>query len=330
MMRIRRGFTLVELLVVIAIIGVLVGLLLPAVQAAREAARRMQCSNNFKQTALAIHNYADVYKAKYPLGGYGCCWGTWLVSVLPFMEQSNLIAKYVGTGFDGSFTPAPPSYGTLINRPIVTTQVPSLTCPSDSLSASPTIINGITFHNIVGNFGNTTLNRITFGTNSLGQPNTFGGAPFVALLGWPVGHANKPNISPKEIPPWPGFGDVTDGLSNTLLFSETIQGKGGDLRGFAWWGGGMHFETYNPPNSAAPDRMEGPSYCKTAIVSNPPCIGATPTVFEQIVSARSRHTGGVNSAMADGSVHFFPNSINLDVWRALGTVRGGEVASVDN
>ena len=326
----RQGFTLVELLVVIAIIGVLVGLLLPAVQSAREAARRMQCSNNFKQTALALHNYGDAYKAKYPLGQYACCYGTWLVSVLPFMEQSNLSTKYVGQGFDGAFSPAPPSYSNALNLPVTTKQVPSFTCPSDSLSASPSIISGITFHNIVGNFGNTTLNRLTFGTDTLGRPNVWGGAPFVGLLGWPVGNANKPNISPSLVPPFVKYADVTDGLSNTLLLSETIQGKDGDLRGFAWWQGGSHFETYNPPNSAAPDRMESPSYCKTANPLNPPCIGATPTVFEQIISARSRHTGGVNAALADGSVRFFSNSINLDTWRGLGTIRGGEVVNVED
>jgi len=326
----RRGFTLVELLVVIAIIGILVGLLLPAVQSAREAARRMQCSNNFKQTALALHNYADTYKTKYPLGQYGCCWGTWLMSVLPFMEQGNLSSRYVGHGFDGASPVAPPSYSNVLNLPVTRTQVASFTCPSDSISASPSIISGVTFHNIVGNFGNTTLSRLTFGTDTLGRPNVWGGAPFVGLLGWPVGHANRPNISPSQIPPWPKFGDVTDGLSNTLLLSETIQGKGGDLRGFAWWQGGSHFETYNPPNSAAPDRMESSGNCRTANSSNPPCIGATPTVFEQIISARSRHTGGVNAAMADGSVRFFSNSVNLDTWRGLGTIRGGEVVTLED
>ncbi len=330
MRRKGHGFTLVELLVVIAIIGVLVGLLLPAVQSAREAARRMQCSNNFKQTALALHNYADTYSAKYPLGQHGCCWGTWLVSVLPYLEQKNLAVLYVGHGFDGSFSPAPPGYSAVVNQAVTKVQVQAFTCPSDSISASPSIISGITFHNIVGNFGNTTLNRLTFGTDTAGRPNTWGGAPFVGLLGWPVGHANKPNIHPSQIPPWPTFGSVTDGLSNTLVLGETIQGKDGDLRGFAWWQGGSHFETYNPPNSAAPDRMEAPSYCRTANRLNPPCIGATPTVFEQIVSARSRHIGGVNAALGDGSVKFFSNSINLDTWRALGTTRGGEVVTVDD
>jgi prepilin-type N-terminal cleavage/methylation domain-containing protein len=94
MSRLRRGFTLVELLVVIAIIGVLVSLLLPAVQSAREAARRTQCTNNLKQLALGTHNYCDVYAGVFPVGEYACCWGTWLVGLLPYVEQKALYDQY--------------------------------------------------------------------------------------------------------------------------------------------------------------------------------------------------------------------------------------------
>src|SRR5213595_3323169 len=94
MRRPKQAFTLVELLVVIAIIGVLVALLLPAVQAARESARRSQCNNHLKQVTLAMHNYADTYKAAFPVGEYSCCWGTWLVALLPYIEQQNLYDQY--------------------------------------------------------------------------------------------------------------------------------------------------------------------------------------------------------------------------------------------
>src|SRR5262245_10197885 len=90
----RAGFTLVELLVVIAIIGVLVALLLPAVQAARESARRAQCSNNLKQLGLAVTQYGDTYKGAFPVGSYACCYGTWLVALLPYIEQKSLFDNY--------------------------------------------------------------------------------------------------------------------------------------------------------------------------------------------------------------------------------------------
>src|SRR6266487_1639836 len=90
----KRGFTLVELLVVIAIIGVLVALLLPAVQAARESARRTQCSNNLKQVVLAMTNYADTNKSTFPVGEYNWGWGTWLVGLLPYIEQKALFDNY--------------------------------------------------------------------------------------------------------------------------------------------------------------------------------------------------------------------------------------------
>jgi len=314
----RSGFTLVELLVVIAIIGILIALLLPAVQAAREAARRSQCTNNLKQISLAIHNYHDTYKA-YPMGNWGCCYGTWLLSVLPYIEQKSLADMYVGGGYDGAYTPAPPRYGSAENLPVTRTQVPAYTCPSDSNSAAPSLFNGVTFHNYVGNFGNTNDGRTSpLGTDTAGNPNRYGGAPFVGM------NVRAADMHPNNVPPSVKFSDVWDGLSNTLLFSETVQGKSGDMRGFAWWQGGCHFETYLPPNSAEPDQLQSASYCKMNDAANPPCTVA-PDVYQQTIAARSRHPGGVNAALCDGSVRFFSNSIHLDTWRWLGTIRGKEV-----
>src|SRR5690349_18950231 len=89
----RSGFTLVELLVVIAIIGILVALLLPAVQAAREAARRSQCLNNVRQVGLGMHTYENTHST-LPVGAYGCCWGTWQVQMLPYMEREMMWRQY--------------------------------------------------------------------------------------------------------------------------------------------------------------------------------------------------------------------------------------------
>jgi len=96
-MKYKQGFTLVELLVVIAIIGVLVSLLLPAIQSAREAARRMQCTNNMRQIGIAMQNYHDT-NGQLPVGSNSCCWGTWVVEVLPYLELQNLYDLYDNSG----------------------------------------------------------------------------------------------------------------------------------------------------------------------------------------------------------------------------------------
>jgi len=119
------------------------------------------------------------------------------------------------------------------------------------------------------------------------------------------------------------FADVFDGLSNTLAFSETIQGHSNDLRGFAWWNGGSHFETNLPPNSSQPDVLENVSYCIATDPLNPPCVGPTSANPENI-AARSRHPSGVMVGMCDGSVRFVSNTINLDTWRAVSTTGGKE------
>src|SRR2546423_14909376 len=133
----RSGFTLVELLVVIAIIGVLVALLLPAVQTAREAARRSKCMNNLKQISLAVHNYENTHRT-FPIGAYDCCYGTWLLSLLPYVEQGSLYQQYNRPGAMEGFNGANGQdirYGTAVNLPVTRTQIPSYTCPSDTKSA---------------------------------------------------------------------------------------------------------------------------------------------------------------------------------------------------
>lgn len=321
MSRSKRGFTLVELLVVIAIIGVLVALLLPAVQAAREAARRSQCSNNMKQLGLAVQNYADVNKSAFPASGYACCWGTWLVGIMPYIEQKNLYDQYQyfgavqnQAGNAVSQTDTSTRYGGAKNLPVTRTQMAAYTCPSDSITAAPNIISGVTFHNYVANNGNTTVARTAvFGKRLDGKDNMYGGAPFVMVGSW--------NSSPQVV----RLADVSDGMSNTLLYSETVQGRDGDLRGFAWWHSGSHFETYLAPNSTQPDIMEAIGYCKAQNISNPPCDGPT-TSNPQHIAARSRHPGGVQATLCDGSVRFVSQTVNLDIWRGAGSARCREPA----
>jgi prepilin-type N-terminal cleavage/methylation domain-containing protein len=322
MFKTKHGFTLVELLVVIAIIGVLVALLLPAVQAARESSRRSQCSNNLKQLGLAVMNYADVNKTALPVGEYSCCWGTWLVGLLPYVEQKEAFDnyKYFGAlqnaaGNAISQTDATTRYGGSQNTPVTTRQIQAYSCPSDTISASPGTYSGITFHNYVANHGNTSLARTaTFGTTLGGQPNTFKGAPFTQVASW--------NSTPQTV----RYADILDGLSNTLAFSETVQGRANDLRGFAWWNGGAHFEGYLPPNSSQPDILEAIGYCIKTNPANPPCDGPTSTNPSNI-AARSRHPKGVMAALCDGSVRFVANSVNLDTWRAVSSAYGAEAVN---
>jgi prepilin-type N-terminal cleavage/methylation domain-containing protein len=319
MVRTKRAFTLVELLVVIAIIGVLVALLLPAVQAAREAARRSQCQNNLKQIGLAVHNYGDVYGQAFPVGEYSCCWGTWLVGILPYVEQKSMFDNYQffgsvqnQAGNNVAQTDVTTRYGGSRNLPVTRLQVKPYTCPSDTITASPGTFNGITFHNYVANHGNTSLQRTSpLETMLNGQPNVFGGAPFIFVGQW--------NSNPQCV----RFQDIFDGMSNTLLFSETVQGRQNDLRGFAWWNGGAHFSTLLAPNSSRPDVLENMAYCIRANPMNPPCTGPT-TALPTTIAARSRHPGGVQAVMCDGAIRFVPNTVNLDIWRASSTAYGKE------
>ncbi len=303
MIRQRTAFTLVELLVVIAIIAMLVSILLPAVQSARAAARRTQCINNLKQLGLAMHNYESAH-AKLPVGAYSCCWGTWQIQVLPFIEDRAAHDAYDHT-LKIDWSDLSTTYGSSRNRPVTTRRFPMFTCPEDSVT---THFNGITSHNYVANFGNTTHYHHE-GFNRL----QFGGAPF-------YGTEDPEVIRVGE------FRKITDGLSKTLMLSETVQGFGDDLRGFTWWGWGAAFETSITPNSSQPDVMQQSGYCDPGVATNPPCTGQS-SALPMHAAARSRHPGGVHAVRCDGSVSFYSNDVFADIWQALGTTRGEEVTA---
>ncbi|MFO0843972.1 MAG: DUF1559 domain-containing protein [Gemmataceae bacterium] len=329
MTRSRNGFTLIELLVVIALLAVLMGLLLPAVQKVREAASRMKCQNNLKQIALGMHNHHDAAN-RLPggVGKFGCCWGTWLVGALPFVEQDNLRKLY--QNYDGNDATGIRYVGSPNNSNVTMRRVPTYTCPSDT-PASPS--GGVTSHNYVVNYGNTNFFQANVVVAGVAIP--FGGAPFQAYPGstsddGPVGAAQAATWTRVYGKPVP-LAEVTDGLSNTLMLSEVNQGQGSDARGFAWWGGASGFVTFLGPNSADVDVMTG-AWCNTADRRNAPCqteSAAPPSPLGRRQGARSRHPGGVNAAMCDASVRFVPDLIDINVWRALGTARGGEVANLN-
>jgi prepilin-type N-terminal cleavage/methylation domain-containing protein/prepilin-type processing-associated H-X9-DG protein len=319
-----RGFTLIELLVGIAIIGTLIALLLPAVQSAREAARRVHCANNLKQIGLAMHNYHDAHNV-FPPGKKGCCWGTWLVAVLPQLDQHTLFNAWNACGNN---TPGlPPSYDHDLryfgpaNRTVTSTWIAAYLCPSDQRNA-PIVatLHGATFactsQNYAVNFGNTTQFQEDF------QGIRFGGAPFVDI-GSPFAGLSQSQRGARP----GGLHSLIDGASSTLLASEVVVGQGRDLRGFSWWGDAAGFETFLAPNSSFPDVLFSPYYCDDR-PPNPPCTGAT-TALPDNYAARSRHPGGVNVVMGDGSVRFIRDTIHIQTWRALSTTRGGEILSAD-
>ncbi len=308
----KSGFTLVELLVVIAIIGILISMLLPAVQAAREAARRIQCSNNIKQVALAMHGYHTTH-GRLPVGAYGCCWGTWMVAVLPYLEHQTLFDMYNPNEKYGDSTYR---YCGSENLPVTTKWISSCLCPSDGADRStcPSWID-VTSHNYAVNYGNTGFVHVETGfysdaVSTLGDV-TFHGAPFSQRGG--------PDIEPLAA----RFADIRDRLSNTLMLAEVVQGRGDDLRGFTWWGSAAGFTTYLPPNSSQGDVMYHSSVCIPE--GNPPCTAGGTAEQPLTMASRSKHPGGVNAALCDGSVRFVSDNVALDTWRELSTTCGGEV-----
>jgi prepilin-type N-terminal cleavage/methylation domain-containing protein/prepilin-type processing-associated H-X9-DG protein len=304
--RARDAFTLIELLVVIAIIAILIGLLLPAVQKVREAAARMKCSNNLKQIGLALHNYHDangVLPPGEPMGYYSATWysdvgskdydrSCWIGPILPYIEQTAMSNQYQ------AFLITPTATHTCF-APFATIPISTLTCPSDP--SAPKL-------------------------SALGQGMH---SSYVVCHG--SGYAT-PTASPR------GFNldgmiygqsktkltDATDGTSNTLLASELLQSQDTsqhDVRGRIWNSihAGTSFSTIYPPNSTVGDNVMG--YCVP--ITGAPC-GAQ-SVTNAFALARSKHTGGVNAVLADGSVRFFTNSINPNSWLWMGTRAGGEV-----
>ncbi|BBO31212.1 DUF1559 domain-containing protein [Lacipirellula parvula] len=325
--RSRSGFTLVELLVVIAIIGVLVSLLLPAVQAARESSRRSQCINGLRQLGIGMQNYHDS-KKQLPAGNFSCCWGTWQMLILPYIEQQQLGALYTflpksatspGDYSYSYYASAPTANPPINNLQVVQTRIAMLTCPSDEPQIDA---QKVTFHNYVVNYGN---------TNHIGWDHRLPTSP--AYVRYEKGPfvGDDWNAHPKIER---NFKEITDGLSNTMLASETVQGQdvvdpvnpvanARDLRGLTWWGWSAGFETRNGPNTSSADTMQQKEYCSSA-PPNPPCDSPSSAASYHWAAARSRHPGGVNAAMCDASVQFVTDGVDLAAWRAASTMQAEE------
>ncbi|MCA9159062.1 MAG: DUF1559 domain-containing protein [Planctomycetales bacterium] len=333
----RSAFTLVELLVVIAIIGVLVGLLLPAVQAAREAARRMQCSNNLKQIGLATHNYENTHR-RFPagmtwvrFGGTTDASGTGFIALLDFLEQSNaasLINKNV------------PWY--LQSSTAVTIVEPGYLCPSDSAES-------IHLYPFITPF-------------SIPSGDRYATCSYAYSVGYHDGLGYTPQYTARPVTPasgiaainyWPKLADIADGTSNTFIVGEAASGKqmcsgigcdtplsssvGENQSYLGWLVGGSNLSSFY----AGGFRYSG-SMASTVEKLNKRYV--TDSFHDESqrhnfkmsseggphrgTNFRSFHTGGANFAFGDGSVQFLSDNINMTVYQALSTIQGGEVATL--
>ena len=334
----RRGFTLIELLVVIAIIAVLIALLLPAVQAAREAARRIQCVNNMKQLGLAMHNYESTHSC-LPSGRiYGPRPGkpatdfptifaaqntTWFNLMLPLFEQGTLANAFnFQLGAEGSG-----GIGLMANSTVASSKISIFQCPSDRQSVfniNPSY--APPFSTIPFSRGNY---AVSWGNTNWGQ--SFASSLSAQYLQSAFGH--KGNIS---------LSSITDGTSNTVFTAEVLQGAQYDIRGMMWSSvpGGNTFMTRFTPNATKDylalntgggDYLNGPPFCTNEPVQQLPCYtdggSNDSTAF---AGARSRHSGGINTGMGDGSVRFIKNTISPQIWIGINTISGGEVVSADS
>ncbi|MBN2296814.1 MAG: DUF1559 domain-containing protein [Pirellulales bacterium] len=310
----RQAFTLVELLVVIAIIGILIALLLPAVQAAREAARRMQCSNGMRQVGLAMHNYENqigVFPAGLmvapPIDG-NSPGHTAFALLLPYIEQVDVSYDFLRRN--------------LHNKQATTKLISVYVCPSDTNSGrlSSDLSNVYSRSNMVVCFGSATM---------LDDAN--GIRPYLAVT--ESSGINFENDGTFRMNKGRRVSDISDGLSHTAFVSEVISGEdrgisgSRDLRGI--WAmhamGGFCYTHFDSPNSSAGDVLWDYGSGRRCLDSqSAPCEYGHTAWDEFHAAARSRHPGGVNVAFGDGHVTFVDDAVDLHVWRILGSRKDGQ------
>ncbi len=326
----NNGFTLVELLVVIAIIGILIGLLLPAVQAAREAARRMQCTNNMKQCMLGMHNYVDV-QGKFPVASYsGNTYAdyyqtTWARALMPYIEQ-NAIYEGIPLKANNAAQGANDNY-------FCKKRVQTYMCPSCTEQWYKDNGSGWALHNYVVCVGRTGTSQWTCGsptvTNGWREDITYGSRTVhykegLFREGGPQGKGHYCQ----------SMASVVDGTSNTMALSELITVSKGSAspaadageRGNLWYSYGCAYSAFFTPNTQEMD-YEGCTPKRAANVV--PHAPATDQTLNGgiVISARSFHSGGVNVALADGSVRFVSDTIDLNTWMAVSTLNDGETVT---
>jgi prepilin-type N-terminal cleavage/methylation domain-containing protein/prepilin-type processing-associated H-X9-DG protein len=319
--RTKRAFTLVELLVVIAIIGILIGLILPAVQKIRETANRMKCANNLKQLALGCHSYHDIHQS-FPPGGLllpnGPGWsnldwasnkGTWLVHSLPFIEQDNLFNQIPNLQL-----PHFDSIGTAEKAGVLPRVISWFRCPSDG-----TYLNS-PFCNYNGSMGPQCLDDVC------------GYNPYMQYCNQPAwGYTTSPGDGDTSdardtrgmFSHWGAritFASVEDGTTNTLFIGEALPAQNSHQLAFPWYSvyGKQALSTIIPINY--PISEQDLSWCGVNQV------GPASSAVNNGVSCgfKSRHPGGANFALVDGSVHFIPQSIDHKTYQLLGCRDDGQ------
>ncbi|MGD9645600.1 MAG: DUF1559 domain-containing protein [Pirellulales bacterium] len=344
----RRGFTLVELLVVIAIIGVLIALLLPAIQAARESGRRLQCTNNLKQLTLALHNHHDAMQSLPPglphcspkqglwktagtdIGVY-CQGPNWLANIMPQIDQSAMYSKLMGC-LDNEASACDDCDRDKEGKPwreFGILSLPFLKCPSAS-ETDQLLDNWKLEHlakgNYAANFGSDTF-------MSFQSPSKAGAFGVIVPRGTEnvVQRLNHKTMFGRWKAGWGQgvrFRDVRDGTSNTLCLSEVLAyDDPADGRGtWAWAGmGASSFTAKFGPNSPQNDVL--PACCTTIPVNDPLKCTQNQRDGNVWASARSSHNGGVNASLLDSSVRFFTNEIDVQTWNALGSRSAQDIAT---
>lgn len=307
----HRGFTLVELLVVITIIGILIALLLPAVQAAREAARRAQCTNNLKQLSLGLLNYESTY-GTLPPPGINTNQAPWLVLVLPFIEQKPLYDQF---GFKQGY------YADADKLRITVTPVPSIHCPSSSSDVdrrSPTeTYNNIRcftshYYGVLGPYGTNTYVTPNRAYNYLPPPpaalQQFGPWSTDGTMGGNV------KVGATYYPSSVAIADILDGTSNSLLLGEV-----------AWAGFSMYRAFNRGYYYEDPASGRGTLLLLARTVRYPINLRSTTTWNDSPFG--SNHPGGSQFAMSDGSARFISETIDMNLYMALASRNGRESAS---